>query len=76
MIQAEKTFRHVDQSLTTVEKTLNTTDGLLREDSQLMNSLLDALTELASAARSVRALADTLEQHPEAIIRGKSAGGN
>ncbi len=76
LTQAEKSFKQVDQSLTAVEKTLKTTDGVLREDSQLMNSLLDALNELASAARSVRTLADTLEQQPEAIIRGKSAGGN
>ncbi len=76
LTQAEKSFRHVDESLTSFERTLNITDGLLQEDSQLMNSLQDALNELASAARSVRTLADTLEQQPEAILRGKSAGGN
>jgi paraquat-inducible protein B len=34
-----------------------------------------ALEELAAAARSIRALADYLDRHPEALIEGK-AGGN
>ena len=29
------------------------------------------LSELAEAARSIRLLADYLEQHPESIIKGK-----
>ena len=76
LAQAEKTFSQIDQSLVSVKKTLKTTDGLLSEDSELMYSLQDALSEVANAARSVRNLADTLEQQPEAILRGKTAGGN
>ena len=34
--------------------------------------LRDALQEITSAARSLRVLADYLEQHPESLIRGKS----
>lgn len=34
-------------------------------------SLPDALHELTNAARSLRALADQLERHPESLIRGK-----
>ena len=30
--------------------------------------------ELSSAARSVRLLADFLEQHPEALLKGKGGG--
>jgi hypothetical protein len=30
------------------------------------------MSELKGAARSVRVLADTLERHPEALLRGKS----
>ena len=73
---AEASFRKIDKTLVAVEKMLNTSGGLLREDSPLMFSLVDALNELANAARSVRNLADTLEQQPEALLRGKSAGGN
>ncbi len=35
------------------------------------SSLPDALRELTNAARSMRALADTLQRHPEALIEGK-----
>jgi paraquat-inducible protein B len=31
----------------------------------------NALKELSSAARSIRILADYLEQHPEALVKGK-----
>src|SRR5262249_41248406 len=34
--------------------------------------LRNAMQEIARAARSLRALADYLEQHPDALIRGKS----
>jgi len=73
---ADASFRSVDKTLAAAEQMLNTSSGILREDSQLMFSLVDALNELANAARSVRNLADTLEQQPEALLRGKSAGGN
>ena len=33
----------------------------------------DAMRELERAARSFRVLADYLERHPEAVIRGKKA---
>jgi len=72
----KRTLIHAEKTLITLDNTLKTTDDLLHEDSAIMNSLQDALTEISSAARSVGALADTLEQQPEAIIRGKSAGGN
>jgi paraquat-inducible protein B len=36
------------------------------------SSLPDALRELTNAARSLRALADTLQRHPEALIQGKT----
>ena len=35
--------------------------------------LRNAMSELARAARSLRVLADYLERHPDALIRGKTA---
>jgi paraquat-inducible protein B len=49
-------------------------DGVTAEDAELNHLLTDALTELSSTLRSVRALADTLERHPEALLSGKPAG--
>jgi len=42
------------------------------DDSPQMYNLNSALEEIASAARAMRILADALEQHPEAILRGRA----
>ncbi len=43
------------------------------DGAQGRSGLGDAMDELTEAARSLRLLADYLERHPEALIRGKSA---
>ena len=45
--------------------------GFLAEDSEPRHELVKTLKEVSAAARSVRNLADYLERHPEALIRGK-----
>jgi paraquat-inducible protein B len=60
----EKTLAEIKQSATNVKQFSN-------ENSPTIYKLNTALDELAKASRSVRTLADTLESHPEAIIRGK-----
>ncbi len=47
----------------------------LSPDSELYQGVIVALDELAGAARSIRILADLLEQHPEALLKGKGAAG-
>ena len=47
----------------------------LSPDSELYRGVIVALDELAGAARSIRILADLLEQHPEALLKGKGAAG-
>lgn len=47
----------------------------LSEDSELYHSAVGALDEMAAALRSIRILADLLEQHPEALLKGKGAAG-
>jgi paraquat-inducible protein B len=47
---------------------------LLEKDSEFRYNLREVLSETAEAAKSIRLLADYLEQHPEALIRGKSGG--
>jgi ABC-type transporter Mla subunit MlaD len=46
-----------------------------REDSPLVYQLTVALAELSAASRSLRLLAEYLEQHPEALLRGKDGSG-
>jgi paraquat-inducible protein B len=49
--------------------------GQIGADSALHYSLGEALKEISAAARSFRILADYLEQHPEALLRGKRSSG-
>jgi paraquat-inducible protein B len=57
------------------EETLKTLEDGIGEDSALVYDLRNALRELSSANRSIRTLADYLEQHPDALIRGKGSPG-
>ncbi len=43
------------------------------EDSPLLNNADDALKDVSRAARSVRDLADLLNTHPDALLRGRPA---
>ena len=45
--------------------------GILGRDSPAMNDLRRLLKESTDAMRAMRALAETLERNPEALLRGK-----
>jgi paraquat-inducible protein B len=51
----------------------NGVNDLVGETSPTRDNLDRALEELASAARSLRILADYLEQYPDALLKGKGA---
>lgn len=55
--------------------TIASIESNMREDSPLIHELTAALSELAAASRSLRLLADFLERHPEALLRGKGGSG-
>jgi paraquat-inducible protein B len=55
--------------------TAQTVRSLTDSDSPAVHDLRAALLELTRAARALRGLAETLDQQPEAIIRGKRPGG-
>ncbi len=59
-------------SLQQAQRTLATFEEVAGKDSQVRYRLSMALKELATAARSVRDLADYLERHPEALLQGKN----
>jgi len=52
---------------------LRTVDRAVDGDSRLGYEALRTLRDLSDAARSVKALADYLERHPDALIRGKGS---
>jgi paraquat-inducible protein B len=58
--------------LVQARSTLASADGLVGADSQARYDLNLLLKELTGAARAIRGLADYLERHPEALLRGKA----
>ena len=54
-------------------QTLKSIERLSEEGTQLRHEISAALTEIAAASRSVRVLADFIEQNPDAILRGRAA---
>lgn len=52
-------------------RVMRSAEGLLAEDSAPRHNLDLLLEEAASAARSLRLLADFIEQNPDALIRGR-----
>jgi paraquat-inducible protein B len=65
------TLPALNSTLMSVDQTVSNLDGLLAKDAPLATELRKALEDVGQAARSIRLLADYLEQHPEALIRGK-----
>lgn len=58
--------------LKSAQKSLDSVDKLLGQDSSFNNNLESTMTELSDAARSLRALADYLQTHPSSVVRGRS----
>ncbi|HID30907.1 MAG TPA: MCE family protein [Desulfobacterales bacterium] len=58
-------------TLQQAQTTLTKVDRLLNADSPMGHEMKRALGELADAARNISILADYLERHPEALIKGK-----
>jgi paraquat-inducible protein B len=82
----DRTMKNVDKTLPAVQATLEeagraiaavervTTSAqttLVGQDAPAQQELRDALHEVAAAARAVRTLADSIERHPESLIRGR-----
>ena len=74
----QKSLGDLDLTLVSARGTLETADGTLGNATTLtapnsaqLQQLGNTLQEVSDAARSVRVLADYLERHPEALIRGK-----
>ncbi len=65
----------VEGVATSLDKTLLSARGVISEDSPLVVDLQNTLKEISAMSRSIRQLADYLEQHPETLIRGKKKPG-
>ncbi len=80
-----KLARHVDskvdplsesitEALASADKAFKSIDDLVGKRSTTRVEIDKTLQEIQKAARSVRLLADYLEQHPEALLKGKGSG--
>jgi paraquat-inducible protein B len=58
-------------TLAAARTALESANSTLRPDSALTQSTADTMRELSRTAASFRTLADYLERHPEALLRGK-----
>ena len=62
-------MRRINATLGSFDQGYGQASGFKRDLTRLMSQVDDAV-------RSIRVLSDYLEQHPEALIRGKGTGGN
>lgn len=69
--QVEPLASGVEDTLEDAQEALS----IAAEDSPVRYDLARTLQELAAAARSIRVLADYLQQHPDALVYGKSEPG-
>jgi paraquat-inducible protein B len=64
-----------DATMKRVDSTLASLNASYGRDSQVRSETIDLLRQLQETAKSVRLLANFLEQHPEALMRGKAGSG-
>lgn len=69
---AIRTLKVLDTAMAAFEQTMVEIDSLVSDDSATTYALNKALREIYLAAKELQLLAKTLEEHPEALLRGKS----
>jgi paraquat-inducible protein B len=69
---AQRNLEVLDDAIIAFEQTMREIDALVSADSATTYQLNKALRELTLAGRSLQLLAKTLEEQPEALLRGKS----
>jgi paraquat-inducible protein B len=71
LVSARATLENASSTFNSATTILSTANGLVEPSSEQMEDVDQTLQEFRRAARSLRVLADYLEEHPEALIRGK-----
>ena len=79
--EAQKALGGVQATLTEVQRTLTAAQSsiqrldrnVLNDDAPMQRNVEQTLMEVQRAAQSLRVLADYLQLHPEAVLRGKPA---
>jgi len=69
---ARGTLNTASGTMVSARTTINNAGNFVQPNSAQSQELDSMLLEISRAARSVRVLADYLERHPEALVRGKT----
>lgn len=67
----EKNLAMLENAISAFEQTMTSVDGLVSPGSATNYQLNKALKEMALASRALQRLANTLNEQPEALLRGK-----
>ncbi len=62
----------LEQAVSRADRVLNSLDRGYGKDSDTQRELSRAMVQVGDTARSIRQLADFLDRHPEALIRGRA----
>jgi paraquat-inducible protein B len=68
---ARDTMKGVDATLARLDGTLATVDRNVERTAETQLQAVRSIDELNELLRTVRQLVDTLQRHPEALLRGK-----
>lgn len=69
--EAKAAIADVRKTMEEARSTLQQAGGALAGDTPLQQNAREALREVTRAAQALRTLADTIERHPESLLRGK-----
>lgn len=72
LVDMRKILTTANATLTSAERSLNQAAQSVEPNSALVIELRSTLGEINRTFRAIRELADTLERHPEALIRGRT----
>jgi paraquat-inducible protein B len=70
--QVDPLSKSVTEALKSVDTAFKSIEELVGKRSPMRAEIEDTLKEIKGAARSVRILTEYLEQHPEALLKGKA----
>jgi paraquat-inducible protein B len=71
-----QSLKALQDSLVAVNQSAKALNNTFSEDAPTINQLNATLKEISRSAQALRGLSDTLEQQPEALIRGRTATPN
>ncbi|MGD9235090.1 MAG: MlaD family protein [Desulfobacterales bacterium] len=74
MSKIQNAVESAQGALDQANQTLTSLEQIAEEGTQLRYEVSATLREISAASRSVRVLSDFIEQHPDAVLRGRATG--